>query len=108
MRSEEYGQDVADIIVSENGTLVAEDIWHGFDEGAREAISEYLQEKGISVEGLMPELEPDELAYKIDDRYFAIQRTEEGYDYTFYALDYDEIDGGAYDNSDVSIPKPVY
>ena len=46
MRNEEYGQDVADIIVSENGTLVAEDIWHGFDEGAREAISEYLEENG--------------------------------------------------------------
>lgn len=44
MRNEEYGQDVADIIVSENGTLVAEDIWDGFDEGAREAISEYLEE----------------------------------------------------------------
>ena len=107
MRNEEYGQDVADIIVSENGTLVAEDIWHGFDEGAREAISEYLQEKGISVEGLMPELETDELAYKIDDRYFAIQRTEEGYDYTFYALDYDEIDGGAYDNPDISMRQAM-
>ena len=107
MRNEEYGQDVADIIVSENGTLVAEDIWHGFDEGAREAISEYLQEKGISVEELMPELEPDELAYKIDDRYFAIQRTEEGYDYTFYALDYDEIDGGSYDNPDISMQQAM-
>ena len=53
MRSEEYGQDVADIIVSENGTLVAEDIWHGFDEGAREAISEYLEEKGATVYDLM-------------------------------------------------------
>ncbi len=31
------------------------------------------------MEGLMPELEPDELVYKIDDKYFAIQRTEEGY-----------------------------
>ena len=49
MRNEEYGQDVADIIVSENGTLVAEDIWHGFDEGAREAISEYLEENGATV-----------------------------------------------------------
>ena len=107
MRNEEYGQDVADIIVSENGTLVAEDIWHGFDEGAREAISEYLQEKGISVEELMPELEPDELAYKIDNRYFAIQRTEEGYDYTFYALDYDEIDGGSYDNPDISMQQAM-
>ena len=53
MRSEEYGQEVADIIVSENGTLVAEDIWHGFDEGARDAISEYLEEKGATVYDLM-------------------------------------------------------
>ena len=53
MRNEEYGQDVADIIVSENGTLVAEDIWHGFDEGAREAISEYLEENGATVYDLI-------------------------------------------------------
>jgi len=53
MRNEEYGQDVADIILSENGTLVAEDIWHGFDEGAREAISEYLEENGATVYDLI-------------------------------------------------------
>lgn len=107
MEHDEYGSDVAGIIVSEHGQLVAEDLWNGYDAGALEAISEYLQEKGISVEGLMPELEPDELAYKIDDRYFAIQRTEEGYDYTFYALDYDEIDGGAYDNPDISMQQAM-
>ena len=107
MEHDEYGSDVAGIIVSEHGQLVAEDLWNGYDAGALEAISEYLQEKGISVEGLMPELEPDELAYKIDDRYFAIQRTEEGYDYTFYALDYDEIDGGAYDNPDISMRQAM-
>ena len=107
MEHDEFGSDVAGIIVAENGQLVAEDLWNGFDAGALEAISEYLQEKGISVERLMPELEPDELAYKIDDRYFAIQRTEEGYDYTFYALDYDEIDGGAYDNPDISMRQAM-
>ena len=107
MEHDEYGSDVAGIIVSEHGQLVAEDLWNGYDAGALEAISEYLQEKGISVEGLVPELEPGELAYKIDDRYFAIQRTEEGYDYTFYALDYDEIDGGAYDNPDVSMRQAM-
>ena len=107
MEHDEYGSDVAGIIVSEHGQLVAEDLWNGYDAGALEAISEYLQEKGISVEELMPELEPDELAYKIDDRYFAIQRTEEGYDYTFYALDYDEIDGGAYDNPDISMRQAM-
>ena len=32
---------------------MAEDIWHGFDEGAREAISEYLEEKGATVYDLM-------------------------------------------------------
>ena len=53
MRNEEYGQKVADIIVSENGILVAEDIWQGFDEGAREAISEYLEENGATVYDLM-------------------------------------------------------
>ena len=107
MEHDEYDSDVAGIIVSEHGQLVAEDLWNGYDAEALEAISEYLQEKGISVEGLVPELEPDELAYKIDDRYFAIQRTEEGYDYTFYALDYDEIDGGAYDNPDVSMRQAM-
>ena len=107
MEHEEYGSDVAGIIVSEHGRLVAEDLWNGYDAGALEAISEYLQEKGISVEGLMPELEPDELAYKIDDKYFAIQKTEEGYDYTFYALDYDEIDGGAYDNPYISMRQAM-
>ena len=107
MEHDEYGSDVAGIIVSEHGQLVAEDLWNGYDTGALEAVSEYLQEKGISVEELMLELEPNELAYKIDDRYFAIQRTEEGYDYTFYALDYDEIDGGAYDNPDISMRQAM-
>ena len=54
MEHDEYGSDVAGIIVSEHGQLVAEDIWNGYDAEALEAISEYLQEKGISVEGLMP------------------------------------------------------
>lgn len=107
MEHDEYGSDVAGIIVSEHGQLVAEDLWNGYDTGALEAISEYLQEKGISVEGLMPEVEPDELAYKIDDKYFAIQKTEEGYDYTFYALNYDEIDGGVYDNPDISMRQAM-
>lgn len=74
---------------------------------AKEDISEHLQEKGISAEELMPEAEPDELAYKIDDKYFVIQRTEEGYDYTFYAFDYDGIDGGVYDNPDISMRQAM-
>ena len=49
MRHDEYGSEVADIIVSENGTLVAEDLRNGFDAEAGFAISEYLEENGASV-----------------------------------------------------------
>ena len=107
MEHDEYDSDVAGIIVSEQGQLVAEDLWNGYDAGALEAISEYLQEKGISVEGLMPEHEPDELAYKIDDNYFAIHTTEGGYDYTFYDEKYRKLDGGVYDDDTLPITKVI-
>ena len=107
MEHDEYGSDVAGIIVSEQGQLVAEDLWNGYDAGALETISEYLQEKGISVEGLMPEHEPDELAYKIDDNYFEIHTTEGGYDYTIYDEKYRELDGGVYDDDTLPITKVI-
>lgn len=49
MEHDEFGSDVAGIIVAENGQLVAEDLWNGFDEGALEAVSEYLQENGTTL-----------------------------------------------------------
>ena len=36
----------------------------------------------------------EELAYNIGEKYFAIQTSEEGYDYTFYDDDYLDLDGG--------------
>lgn len=53
MRHDEYGSEVSDIIVSENGTLVAENLQNGFDVEAGLAISEYLEENGASVYDLM-------------------------------------------------------
>ena len=47
MEHDEFGSDVAGIIVAENGQLVAEDLWNGFDAGALEAVSEYLQERCV-------------------------------------------------------------
>ena len=105
MEHNEFGSNVAEIIVTENGQLVAEDLWNGFDKGALEAISEYLQDKGISVEEIYKE--PDELAYKIHDGYFSIHRTDGGYDYTFYTKDYEDTDGGIYDNPDSPIKQVV-
>ena len=49
MEHDEFGSDVAGIIVAENGQLVAEDLWNGFDAGALEAVSEYLQENGTTL-----------------------------------------------------------
>lgn len=49
MRHDEYGSEAADIIVSENGTLVAEDLRNGFDAEAGFAISKYLEGNGASV-----------------------------------------------------------
>ena len=49
MAHDEFGSDVAGIIVAEDGQLVAEDLWNGFDEGALEAVSEYLQENGTTL-----------------------------------------------------------
>lgn len=59
------------------------------------------------VEERMPEVELDELAYKINDKYFAIQKTEGGYDYTYYDENYRDIDGGIYEDDTVPITEVV-
>ena len=46
-----------------------------------------------------------ELAYEVGERYFAIQRTEEGYDYSFYDEDFRLMDGGVYENGEISIEE---
>ena len=44
-----------------------------------------------------------ELAFQIADRFISIQEVDGGYDYSIMGADYKEIDGGVYDNPDVSI-----
>ena len=46
-----------------------------------------------------------ELAYEVGERYFAIQRTEEGYDSSFYDEDFSLMDGGVYENDEISIEE---
>lgn len=203
MEHDEYGDSVASIIVNQNGKLVAEDLENGFDQGAKEAIHEYLAEKGIAGEQEMPFIAqyyvipdvhgedsegefqyfPDfdaavdayhqipnhkdkevgmesteqppsrmsliecrngietltniefsllsgkwvceetmeasqkakvyldnrdtELAYRIERGYFSIQTVSDGYDYTIYNNDFREIDGGVYDNPDISVGEAM-
>ncbi len=48
-----------------------------------------------------------ELAFQIADRYISIQETEGGYDYSIMGMDYKEIDGGVYDNPDITIRQAL-
>lgn len=48
-----------------------------------------------------------ELAFQIADRYISIQEADGGYDYSIMGMDYKEIDGGVYDNPDVSIREAL-
>ena len=53
------------------------------------------------------DLHDAEIAYKIGDRYFTIQHTEGGFDYTFYGDDYRELDGGVYENPGLTIEEAI-
>lgn len=47
MRHNEYGDSVGAVLVDSEGNLVAQELEHGFDQGALEAVQEYWEEKGI-------------------------------------------------------------
>lgn len=51
------------------------------------------------------EQEAKELAFQLGDRYISIQETSEGYDYTIYDMDFRELDGGVYDDPDMTIKE---
>lgn len=62
-------------------------------------IADFLRQAAIYMES--------EMVFSIADRYIYIQDATEGYDYTIYGLDMKEIDGGVYDDSDISIYKAL-
>ena len=98
MRHDEFGEQVADIIVNEQGQVIAEDLWHGFSPEAMKLIGEYLLSKSL--------YQKKEAAYLLPDNgYFMIHETDGGYDYTFYNHEFKELDGGVYDNPEVSIAE---
>ena len=52
-------------------------------------------------------VEETELAFQIGDRYISIQEVDGGYDYSIMGANYKEIDGGVYDNPDVTIREAL-
>ncbi len=51
--------------------------------------------------------EETELVFRLADRYISIQEATEGYDYTIYDMNYRELDGGVYDNPDITIRQAL-
>ncbi|MGN9132269.1 YodL domain-containing protein [Lachnospiraceae bacterium HCP1S3_C2] len=49
-----------------------------------------------------------ELAFQIADRFISIQEVDSGYDYSIMGTDYKEIDGGVYDNPEVTIRQALH
>ena len=47
--------------------------------------------------------EPEQMAFSIKDKFVSIQTCTEGYDYSVFDTDYKLIDGGVYDNPNISI-----
>ena len=45
LEHEKYGDEAACVAVNEQGKLVAEDLWNGFDEDFQDAVKEYFAEK---------------------------------------------------------------
>ena len=67
LEHETYGDSVAKVIVDDDGTLFAEDLWNGFDEGARAAIAECCIDAGLPI---TPE-------FLVGDRYMVFDVSEE-------------------------------
>ena len=80
------------VVLNDNGHVTA----HFVDSISFQEINSFLDLEEISL---------DELAYEVDERYFAIQTTEEGYDYSFYDENFRLIDGGVYENSEQSMEE---
>ena len=74
-------------------------VLNGFIDIFRREVKAQEIEKAIDQES--------ELAFSIADRFISIQEVDGGYDYSIMGVDYREIDGGVYDNPDVTIREAL-
>ena len=88
-----HSLSVSDIVVLNDGEKVTA---HFVDSISFEQLDSFLN---------LEEQVLSELAYEVGERYFAIQRSEEGYDYSFYDEDFRLMDGGVYENDEISIEE---
>lgn len=69
--------------------------------------SEQAQELIESVDKYEFDNYPKEVAYSFEDKFLSIHECEEGYDYSIYNSNYEEIDGGVYDDPNLTIYEAI-
>ena len=86
LEHEEYGDEAACVAVNEQGKLVAEDLWNGFDEDFQDAVKEYFAEKN-------PTFQKEEQAVPVAEKSRADDSDVPVYYESFaYAAENDEVD----------------
>ena len=91
-----HSLSVSDIVVfNENGNVKS----YFVDSISFRELPDFLQ--------LKPELNQEEVAYRIGDQYFAIQVATEGYDFSFYDKEYKLMDGGILEDPDISMRQAI-
>ena len=101
----EQQQEMTDSVKAMLQTLIEADLKSTGEvsQGTKEA----AQAQGFTIagDGTLEQAEvPQEAAYHLENGdYLYIQTSETGYDYTLYASDYKELDGGQLDNPDLSL-----
>lgn len=101
-----------DVLVEYKGTSKEDDLFNLFHEddfcigGCKVDINPIKEEKSGSLTAFLQQavyFMESEMAFSIADRYIYIQDATEGYDCTIYDSDFTELDGGVYDNPEISI-----
>lgn len=101
----EQQQEMTDSVKAMLQTLIEADLKSTGEvsQGTKEA----AQAQGFTIAGdgtLEQAKAPQEAAYRLESgEYLYIQTSETGYDYTLYGPDYKEMDGGQFDNPDLSV-----
>lgn len=97
-----HSLSVSDVVVLHQGT---EEKAFYVDSFGFAELPDFLLERSAAKEIETMEASADEAAFKLGDRYISIQRTDDGFDYSIYDEEYHLLDGGVYDNLDVSIDE---
>ena len=90
-----HSMSVSDIVVLHKGD---EDKAFYVDTFGFTEVPEFLLEKVHE-----QQMDVDEAAYKLGDRYISIQRTDEGFDYSIYDETYHLLDGGVLEDPDITV-----